>query len=155
MEPTTQHTGKRAEFFVFGELVRRGADVYLPIIDIGIDAIVRRQDGTHLDIQVKSTEKEWSPTAWVPDDPELRQRRFIVWVDMSEPEENLEIWVFRGDIFYSYSTKIGAWQNGTYRRLVLDETRRGDDHPRRDLLKKYRGAGAWELLTSDTYQGKA
>ena len=53
MESTSRHTGKRAEFLVFGELIRRNADVYLPIIDIGIDAIVRQLDGTHLDIQVK------------------------------------------------------------------------------------------------------
>jgi len=145
METTPQKTGKRAEFLVFGELIKRNADVYLPIIDTGIDAIVRREDGTHLDIQVKSTEKGWSLAAWVPDNPQLRQKRFIVWVDMSKSEENPEIWVFPGEIFNDYSIKIGAGQNGTYRRLDLSATRKGDDQPRCALLKKY--CNAWHLLT--------
>ena len=147
MEITTQQTGKRAEFLVFGELVRNGADLYLPAIDTGIDAVVRQKDGTYKEIQVKSTEKGWSLAAWVPDDLELQQRYFIVWVDMLKSET----WVFPGDIFCSYSTKIGAWQYGTHRRLDLDATRKGDDQPRHVLLKKYRDA--WELLTGGT-QGK-
>ena len=145
MKVTTQQKGKRAEFLVFGELIKRGADVYLPIIDTGIDAIVRREDGTHLDIQVKSTEKEWSLDAWVPDNPQLQQRRFIILVDMSKSEKKPEIWVFPGEIFFDYSIKIGAEQSGTYRRLDLSATRKGDDQPRCALLKKY--CNAWRLLT--------
>ncbi len=146
MEITSQQTGKRAEFLVFSELIRRGADVYLPIIDIGIDAIVRQRDGTYLDIQVKSTEKGWSLEAWVPDNLKLLRRRFIIWVDMSKSKENPKIWIFPGRIFKENSTKIGAEQNGTDRRLDLDATRKGDDQPRHVLLKKYRNA--WRFLTS-------
>lgn len=58
MKATTQQKGKRAEFLVFGELVKRGADIYLPVIDVGIDAISRLKTGTYLEIQVKSTEAE-------------------------------------------------------------------------------------------------
>ena len=153
METTSQQKGKRAEFLVFGELIKRRADVYLPIIDTGIDAIVRREDGTHLDIQVKSTEKGWSLAAWIPDNLQLLRRRFIIWVDMSKSKENPEIWVFPGAIFKDYSTKIGAEQDFTYRRLDLNATRKGDDQPRWALLKKYRDA--WELLTGDTTQETA
>ncbi len=147
--------GKSAEYFVFSELIKRGADLYLPIIDTGIDAVVRLEDGTYLDIQVKSTTKEmWTPDAWVPDNPKLLKRRFIVWVDMSKSEETPEIWVFPGEIFNAYSTKIGAEQNGTNRRLDLSATRKGDDQPRCVLLKKYRAPKAWELIIKgDTTQG--
>jgi len=147
---TSQQKGKLAEFLVFRELVKRGADLYLPVIDAGIDAIIRQEDGTHLDMQVKATEEGWSPTVWVPDDPQLRQRLVIVWVDMTESQENPEVWIFPGDIFVEYSTKIGEWQNsqgqpGTHRRLILYQKRRGDDQPRRELLKECRNA--WKLLT--------
>ncbi|MBA7689226.1 hypothetical protein ES703_97730 [subsurface metagenome] len=145
MEITSQQKGKRAEFLVFGELIKRGADLYLPVIDTGIDAIVRREDGTHLDIQVKSTEKGWSLDAWVPDNLQLLRRRFIVWVDRSKSKEKPEIWVFPGDIFKEYSVKIGAEQNGTNRRLDLSATRKGDDQPRCVLLKK-KHRDAWELI---------
>jgi len=145
MERTSQQKGKLAELLVFRELVSRGADIYLPVIDVGIDAIIRREDGTHLDIQVKMTEEGWSPTVWVPDDPQLLQGRVIIWVDMSKSQDNPEVWIFPSDIFVEYSTKIGEWQNSTHRRLILKAKRRGDDQPRRELLKKYRNA--WKLLT--------
>ena len=142
--------GKSAELLVFSELVKRGADLYIPIIDMGIDAIVRREDGTHLDIQVKSTEKGWGFTAWVPDNPQLQKRRFIIGVDMLKSKENPEVWVFPGETFVDYSIKIGAEQNGTNRRLDLDTIRKGDDKPRRALLKKYRAPKAWrKLLTGE------
>ena len=145
MERTSQQKGKLAEFLAFGKLIERGADLYLPVIDTGIDAVVRRKDGTHLDIQVKSTEKGWSLAAWVPDNLQLLRRRFIVWVDMSKPKENPEIWVFPGEVFKNYSIKIGAEQDFTHRRLDLSATRKGDDQPRRVLLQEYREA--WEPLT--------
>ena len=143
---TSQQKGKLAELMVFRELVKRGADLYLPVIDVGIDAIIRRKDGTHLDIQVKSTKKGWSLTAWVPDNPQLLQRRVIVWVDMYKSEENPEFWIFPGDTFINYSIKIGAEQNYTHRRLDLEAKRKGDDQPRRDVLLK-KCYKAWELLT--------
>jgi len=145
MAITSQQKGKLAEFLVFGKLIKEGVDLYLPVIDTGIDAIVRQKNGTHLDIQVKSTEKGWSLAAWVPDNLQLLRRRFIVWVDMSKSRENPEIWVFPGEIFKDYSIKIGAEQDFTYRRLDLNATRKGDNQPRCVLLKKYRDA--WELLT--------
>ena len=146
MEITSQQKGKRAEFLVFGELIKRGADLYLPVVDIGIDAILRRGDGAYLEIQVKSTEKGWSLDAWVPDNLQLLQKRFIVWVDMSESKENPEIWVFPGEIFKDYSIKIGAEQDFTHRRLDLAAIRRGDSKSRRVLLlQEY--LGAWKLLT--------
>ncbi len=145
MERTSQQKGKLAEFLVFGKLIERGADLYLPVVDTGIDAIVGRKDGTYLDIQVKSTEEGWSLAAWVPDNLQLLRRRFIVWVDMSKSKENPEIWVFPGEVFKNYSIKIGAEQDFTHRRLDLSATRKGDDQPRCVLLKKFRDA--WELLT--------
>ncbi|MBE9512952.1 MAG: hypothetical protein IMY77_02705 [Chloroflexi bacterium] len=147
MERTSQQKGKFAEFLVFSKLIEEGADLYLPVIDTGIDAVVRQKDGTYKEIQVKSTEKEWSLAAWVPDNLQLLRRRFIVWVDMSKSKENPEIWVFPGEIFKDYSTKIGAEQNFTHRRLDLGGTRRGDDQPRCVLLNKY--CDAWRLLTGD------
>jgi len=145
MAITSQQKGKLAEFLVFGKLIEEGADLYLPVIDTGIDAVVRQKDGTYKEIQVKSTKKGWSLAAWVPDNLQLLRRRFIIWVNMSKSKENPEIWVFPGKIFKDYSTKIGAEQNFTHRRLDLDATRKGDDQPRCALLKKYRDA--WKLLT--------
>lgn len=45
MTMSSQQKGKRAEFFVFSELVNRGFEVYIPVIDLGIDAVVCLSNG--------------------------------------------------------------------------------------------------------------
>ena len=39
--------GKYAEHLVFAELVRRGAEVYTPIVDTGIDAVITKGGGDY------------------------------------------------------------------------------------------------------------
>mgnify|MGYP001155232085 FL=1 len=51
--------GKLGELCVFRRLIERGAMPFLPIADIrGVDAVVRKKDGTYVEIQVKAT---WPP----------------------------------------------------------------------------------------------
>ena len=39
--------GKRIEHFLIGQMLKEGLDVYLPVVDDkGIDAVVRRPDGS-------------------------------------------------------------------------------------------------------------
>jgi len=58
--------GKRMEFLIKAELLRRGCDVYDPLIDDqGIDCIIRiEKDGAvrYLEIQVKTRSKDIDPT---------------------------------------------------------------------------------------------
>lgn len=47
--------GKRIEHWVVGKMLKEGLDVYLPLVDDdGIDAVVRRKDGTFVEIQIKA-----------------------------------------------------------------------------------------------------
>jgi hypothetical protein len=47
--------GKRMEYWIIGKMIKEGLDVYVPLVDdFGIDAIVRKQDGTFLEIQIKA-----------------------------------------------------------------------------------------------------
>ncbi|WP_276133049.1 hypothetical protein [Polluticoccus soli] len=47
--------GKRQEFMAVAELIRRGFDVYLTLVDDkGIDCIIRKSDQRYLDIQIKA-----------------------------------------------------------------------------------------------------
>ena len=55
---------------------------------------------------------------------------------MSESKENPKIWVFPGRTFMDYSTKKGAYQNYTHRRLSLDVKRKGDNKTRGELLEE-------------------
>lgn len=144
MEATTQQKGKRAEFLVFGELIKRRADLYFPVIDTGIDAVIPRKDGTYLQIQVKSRTKQggWF-TAYdlhLYDD----ERFFIVCVDMSKSTP--ETWVIPSKIFTEYANVSKSKEGWNKYTLGIDskDTKHGNEL-RRNLLKEYREA--WKLLT--------
>jgi len=146
MERTSQQKGKRAEFLVFGELVKRGADLYLPVIDIGIDAIIKKQDGTYLQIQVKSTESP-EQAGWfnVWDLERYKDKGlFIVCVEMSK--ESPEIWVLPSEVFIEYAVISKPKEGWNKYTLGIDskDTKHGNE-TRRILLKEY--LGAWHLLT--------
>lgn len=43
--------GKRIEYWIAGLMLKEGIDVYMPLIDDnGIDAVVRRDDGTFIEV---------------------------------------------------------------------------------------------------------
>ena len=139
---TTTHKGKRAEFLVFSELLRKEADVYVPLADIGIDAIIRKQDGKIIEIQVKSTEQGEDEQCFQIAKSKIKTKtnRYIILVDMSEGEnkEDVEFWILPAKEYIAHST-------GTeYLKLDLDAAPNHGKRLRRDLLKKYKNA--WEDL---------
>jgi hypothetical protein len=51
--------GRRMEYYVISKMLEQGLDVYIPLIDdFAIDAVVRKQDGTFIEIQIKARSKE-------------------------------------------------------------------------------------------------
>lgn len=47
--------GKRMEFSLIADMLREGMDIYRPMVDDkGIDCILRREDGTFAEIQIKA-----------------------------------------------------------------------------------------------------
>jgi hypothetical protein len=54
--------GKRQEFVVISELLRRGYDVFIPMVDDQqIDCIIRRGMNDYVDIQIKARSKDCLP----------------------------------------------------------------------------------------------
>lgn len=54
----TAYVGKWGEYIVIAELLRRGYDVYAPLVDNqGIDCIIRRGDNDYVDLQIKARSK--------------------------------------------------------------------------------------------------
>jgi hypothetical protein len=62
MSNTFRHNagfGKRMEYYVISKMLEQGLDVYIPLIDdFAIDAIVRRKDGTFIELQIKARSKD-------------------------------------------------------------------------------------------------
>ncbi len=62
MSNTFRHNagfGKRMEYFVINKMLEQGLDVYIPLIDdFGIDAVVRKKDGSFVELQIKARSKD-------------------------------------------------------------------------------------------------
>jgi len=55
----TASFGKRQEYSVIAELLKRGFDVYKTLVDDqGIDCVIRLDDKNYLDVQIKARAKE-------------------------------------------------------------------------------------------------
>lgn len=51
--------GKRMEYYLIGQMLREGLDVYVPLVDDhGVDAVVKREDGSFIEIQIKARSSE-------------------------------------------------------------------------------------------------
>jgi len=54
----TASFGKRIEFWIVGEMIKEGLDVYMPIVDdMGIDAVIRKSNGKFIEVQIKARSK--------------------------------------------------------------------------------------------------
>lgn len=51
--------GKRMEYNLVGKMLMEGLDVYLPLVDDhGVDCIIKRSDGSFIEVQIKARSKE-------------------------------------------------------------------------------------------------
>jgi len=55
----TASFGKRIEYWIIGQMLKEGLDVYTPMIDDdAVDAVVRRSDGSFVAVQIKARSEE-------------------------------------------------------------------------------------------------
>lgn len=51
--------GKRMEYYVLGLMLKEGLDIYVPLVDdFGIDAVLRKSDGTFIELQIKARSED-------------------------------------------------------------------------------------------------
>lgn len=51
--------GKRMEYNLIGKMLMEGLDVYVPLVDDhGVDAVIKKEDGTYIEIQIKARSSE-------------------------------------------------------------------------------------------------
>lgn len=54
--------GKRMEYMLIGRMLMENLDVYIPLVDDhGVDAIIKKKDGTFIEIQIKARSREVNP----------------------------------------------------------------------------------------------
>ena len=50
--------GRRMEYWLIGQMLREGLDVYVPLVDdFGIDAVIRKKDNSFIEVQIKARSK--------------------------------------------------------------------------------------------------
>lgn len=51
--------GKRIEYYIIGLMLKEGLDCYVPLVDDdGIDVVIRKQNGTFIEVQIKARSKD-------------------------------------------------------------------------------------------------
>lgn len=62
MTQTFRHSaafGKRIEYYIIGLILKEGLDVYIPLVDDdAIDAVVKKPDGSFVEVQIKARSNE-------------------------------------------------------------------------------------------------
>lgn len=54
--------GKRMEYNLVGKMLMEGLDCYLPLVDDhGVDCVIKKEDGTFIEIQIKARSSEVTP----------------------------------------------------------------------------------------------
>jgi len=54
--------GKRMKYWIIGRMLKEGLDVYFPLVDDNaVDAVIRRDDGSFITIQIKAKSKDVIP----------------------------------------------------------------------------------------------
>lgn len=141
-------TGKIGELHVFSELLRRGVNPYVPLVDReGIDAVIRKRDGSYVELQVKSIATPQTPRWFNANIPRPRHQLFMVCVSLAT--HPVETWIIPSHVFTRHSTY--SRKHGLY-DLNLDATKRGGSIRRGELLEEYREA--WQLLVEEAEIGE-
>jgi hypothetical protein len=138
---TKQAAAGICELFVFGELLKQGVAVYKPLVEQGLDALVRLPDGQVLELRIKSVGGAGGKgPGWFQMPPFVpRPNFFIVCVAFSETKVG-EVWVFPSTVFSAYA----SGREDKTRDLNLESGIRKFGEPLREYLRGFRNR--WELI---------
>jgi hypothetical protein len=131
--------GKAAEHIVISELLKRGHTPFIPIIDTGVDIIVKsKSKNCYYELQVKSNNSPIKDNQqWFVFTGELlvREELIYVLVDMVHGE----FWLIPSKIVKRYGN-----QCRTQFDLHLQQKKRGTQKTRGEYLGKYKNS--WDIL---------
>lgn len=137
-----QLAGKIGELHVFNELLKKGLAPYVPLVDDGVDAIVRFADGRTLDLQIKySGGAGGKHPGWFQVDKIAPAKRYFILAVEARNGEPGDVWVLPSAVFDAYATRPSK---GSPRDLDLDGGTREYGMKLRELLRGFKNR--WELI---------
>ena len=137
----TASFGKRQEYVVIAELLKRGYDVYIPLVDDqGIDCIVKINEKIYLNIQIKarSTQaKHWNLFAAMK--IEKKENYFFIFY----LEKNNTFWVIPSKDVVKYANQNKNGRNKGKYSLTLPRSETTDKGKR---FAKYKNEEGFKIL---------
>ena len=123
--------GKRMEYWVAGLMIKEGLDVYMPLVDDkGIDIVVRREDGTFVEVQVKARSKDVimsNAALFSAIRHEQRDNYYFVFYS-----ERLDMfWIMTSEEFIRESVQTKTGKNIGIRSIWFNGTRKNKDTGKR------------------------
>lgn len=123
--------GKRIEHFLIGQMLKEGLDVYLPVVDDkGIDAVVRRPDGSYVEVQIKARSKsvkEGDAALFAAIEHEHRPNYWFVFYS-ERIGENGTMWIMSSKEFIDESVQNKNGKNTGKRSIWLNGMRKGVEY---------------------------
>ena len=139
----TASFGKRREYIVVAQLLRRGFDVYMTLVDDqGIDCVVRLDELRYVDIQIKArskTAKQWNFFAAMDFDP--RPNLFFIFY----LERTDTLWTIPSSAVATLSIQNKSGANAGRRSLTLPRQSEGVIAER---FARYKDDAGFDLLRS-------
>lgn len=137
----TASYGKRREYIAIAELLKRGFDVYMTLVDDqGIDCVIRVSEKRYLDIQIKArsaSAKQWNIFSAMTFKP--RDNLYFIFFT----ERNQSYWVFPSVELHKICHTNWTGKNVGKRHLTLPLK---DDGAKADRFAKYRNDQGFDLL---------
>lgn len=133
--------GKRQEYVVVAELLKRGYDVYMTLVDDqGIDCVIRIDENTYIDIQIKARSriaKQWNFFAAMT----IEQRANYYFIFYLEKNDTFWVLPSKDVVTHAITNKTG--KNKGKHSLTLPKSETTDKAKK---FSRYKGEAGFELL---------
>lgn len=133
--------GKRQEFGAVAELLRRGYDVYLTLVDDqGIDCIIRQGPNKYFDVQIKARSRDCNPrnAGHFPQIEISDPRRSYIFIFYSEPINTYWIIPSSQMVMSGFCNSLKSGPNkGRYRILLTNYSAAKKEVRPRPKYEKY------------------
>lgn len=112
--------GKRIEYWIIGQMLKDGLDVYVPLVDDNaIDAVVRRSDGSFVEVQIKARSNtvgagDAALFAAIPHEP--RENYWFIFYS----ERLAKMWIMSSEEFIASSNQNKNGKNKGLRSIWLN-----------------------------------
>jgi hypothetical protein len=127
--------GRRIEYWIIGRMLKEGIDVYVPLVDDNaIDAVVRRKDGTFVEVQIKarsSDVKLGDAGLFAAISHELRANYWFVFYS----ERMDTTWIMNSEEFIKHAIQNKTGKNVGKRAIWFNGMYRGKEYVKRPFEK--------------------